>query len=99
MSGSGRESRRLAKEYRAGKANRDALVRQKAAVEKQLATAKKVNSLAEQQLADANQVYGEAKQQRGPRDQYTQQLELVSLKNLHTKPNIYGLDKLIKKTD
>jgi len=36
-----RESRRLARDYRSGKANRDALVRQKATVEKQLATAKK----------------------------------------------------------
>ena len=61
------------------------MVRQKATVEKQLATAKKVNSLAEQQLADANQVYGEAKQQRGPRDQYTQQLELNVVKLKETR--------------
>ena len=30
---------------------------------------------------------------------YIQQLELVSLKNLNIKTKMYGLDKLIKKTD
>lgn len=80
-----RESRRLAREYRAGKVSRDALVRQKATVEKQLATAKKVNSLAEQQLADTNQVYGETRQQRGPQDQYSRQLETNVVKLKETR--------------
>ncbi len=80
-----RESRRLAREYRAGKVSRDALVRQKATVEKQLATAKKVNSLAEQQLADTNQVYSETRQQRGPQDQYSRQLETNVVKLKETR--------------
>jgi hypothetical protein len=42
-----RESQRLAREYRAGKATRDALAGQKATLEKQLAKAKQINSLAE----------------------------------------------------
>ena len=70
-----RESRRLAREYRAGKASRDALVQQRNSLEKQLAKAKRVNSLAEKQLADANAVYNESRQRRGPQDQYTRKLE------------------------
>jgi len=81
------ESRRLAREYRSGKASRDALVQQKSRVEKQLAKAKKVNSLAEKQLADANEVYGDSRQKRGSQDQYTRQLEsnLVKLKETRQK--------------
>ncbi len=93
-----RESRRLAREYRAGKVSRDALVRQKANVEKQLATAKKVNSLAEQQLADTNQVYSETRQQRGPQDQYSRQLEsnVVKLKETRkeSSQNVASLQQM-----
>jgi chromosome segregation ATPase len=93
-----RESRRLAREYRAGKISRDALVRQKATVEKQLATAKKVNSLAEQQLADTNQVYSETRQQRGPQDQYSRQLEsnVVKLKETRqqSSQNVASLQQM-----
>lgn len=60
-----RESRRLARDYRSGKVSRDALVRQKATVEKQLATAKKSTHWLNNNWRSANQVYGETKQQRG----------------------------------
>jgi FtsZ-binding cell division protein ZapB len=70
-----RESRRLAQEYQAGKASRDALVRQKASLEEQLAKAKQINSLVDKRLADANEVYHETRQKRGAQDQYAQQLE------------------------
>jgi hypothetical protein len=93
-----RESRRLAREYRAGQVSRDALVRQKATVEKQLATARKVNSLAEQQLADTNQVYSETRQQRGPQDQYSRQLEtnVVKLKETgqQSSQNVASLQQM-----
>ena len=69
------ESRGLAREYQADKASRDAMVQQKGTLEKQLAKAKLVNSLAEKQLADANEVYNDSRQKRGPQDRYTQQLE------------------------
>ncbi|MCB1776788.1 MAG: glycine zipper 2TM domain-containing protein [Candidatus Competibacteraceae bacterium] len=77
-----RESRRLAKEYRAGQVSRDALNRQKTNLEQQLAKAKKVQSLTEKQLADTQQVYQESQQKRGAKDQYTQKLEtnLVQLR-------------------
>lgn len=77
-----RESRRLAREYRAGRVSRDALSRQKASLEQQLAKAKKVRSLTEKQLADTQQVYQESRQKRGTEDQYTRQLEtnLVQLR-------------------
>ena len=77
-----RESRRLAREYRAGQVSRDALSRQKASLEQQLAKAKKVQSLTEKQLADTQQVYQESRQKRGTEDQYTRQLEtnLVQLR-------------------
>ena len=82
-----RESRRLAREYRAGKASRNALVQQKSGLEKQLSKAKQVNSLAEKQLADANAVYSESKQKRGPQDRYTRKLEsnVVQLKETQQK--------------
>ncbi|MCP5449906.1 MAG: glycine zipper domain-containing protein [Candidatus Competibacteraceae bacterium] len=93
-----RESQRLARQYRAGKASRDALVRQKATVEKQLAKAKKINSLAEKQLADAEQVHQESQQQRGSQDQYTRQLEsnLVELKETRQKSsqNVASLQRV-----
>ncbi|MBE2294074.1 MAG: glycine zipper 2TM domain-containing protein [Phycisphaerales bacterium] len=84
-----RESRQLERRYRAGKASRDALTQQKTRLEKQLAKAKQINSLAEQQLADTNQVYQESRQKRGPRDQYTQKLEsnLVDLKETRQQSN------------
>jgi hypothetical protein len=93
-----RESRRLTREYRAGKASRNALVQQKGSLEKQLAKAKRVNSLAEKQLADASEVYNESKQKRGPRDQYTQQLEsnVVQLKETRQKSsqNVASLQQM-----
>lgn len=93
-----RESRRLEREYRAGRASRDALVRQKATVEKQLSKAKQINSLAEKQLSDANQVYDESRQKRGPRDQYTRQLEtnLTGLKETRqeSSQNVASLQKI-----
>ncbi len=97
-----RESRRLAQEYRAGKASRDAMTRQKSSLEKQLAKARQVNSLTEKQLADANEVYNESKQKRGPRDQYTQQLEsnVVQLKETRQKSsqNVASLQKMYDST-
>jgi len=49
-------------------------------------------------LADANQVYGETKQQRGPRDQYTQQLEsnVVKLKETRqqSSQNVASLQQM-----
>ena len=93
-----RESRRLAREYRAGKASRDALVQQKSRVEKQLAKAKQVNQLAEKQLADANEVYGDSRQKRGSQDRYTRQLEsnLVELKETRQKSsqNVASLQQI-----
>ena len=93
-----RESRRLEREYRAGRASRDALVRQQATVEKQLSKAKQINSLAEKQLSDANQVYDESRQKRGPRDQYTRQLEtnLTGLKETRqeSSQNVASLQKI-----
>jgi hypothetical protein len=93
-----RESRRLAREYRAGKASRDALVQQKARVEKQLAKAKQVNALAEKQLADANEVYSGSQQKRGSQDRYTRQLEsnLVELKETRQKSsqNVASLQQI-----
>ena len=93
-----RESRRLAREYRAGKASRDAMLRQKSSLEQQLAKAKQVNSLAEKQLADANEVYNESRQKRGPRDQYTQQLEsnVVQLKETRqqSSQNVASLQQM-----
>jgi predicted RNase H-like nuclease (RuvC/YqgF family) len=93
-----RESRRLDREYRAGRASRDALVRQKATVEKDLAKAKQINSLAEKQLSDANQVYQESRQKRGPQDQYTRQIEanLVGLKETRqqSSQNVASLQKM-----
>jgi len=77
-----RESRRLERQYRAGRVSRNALTRQKASLEKQLAKARKIHSLTEKQLADAQQVYQESQQKRGNQDQYTRQLEtnLVQLR-------------------
>ncbi|HOW62397.1 MAG TPA: glycine zipper domain-containing protein [Candidatus Contendobacter sp.] len=93
-----RESRRLAREYRAGKASRNALVQQKSSLEKQLAKAKQVNSLAEKQLADANTVYSESRQKRGAQDQYTRKLEsnVVQLKETQQKSsqNVASLQKI-----
>lgn len=93
-----RESQRLAREYRAGKASRNALVQQKGALEKQLAKAKQVNSLTEKQLADANEVYSESKQKRGAKDQYTQKLEsnVVKLKETRQQSgqNVASLQKM-----
>lgn len=93
-----RESRRLAREYRAGKASRNALVQQKSSLEKQLTRAKQVNSLAEKQLADANTVYSESKQKRGAQDQYTRKLEsnVVQLKETQQKSsqNVASLQKI-----
>lgn len=93
-----RESQRLARDYRAGKASRDALVRQRSTLEQQLAKAKKVNSLAEKQLADANEVYSESRQKRGSQDQYTQKLEsnVVQLKETRqqSSQNVANLQKM-----
>lgn len=93
-----RDSQRLAREYRAGKATRDALAGQKATLEKQLAKAKQVNSLTEKQLADADQVYRESRQKRGPQDQYTQKLEsnVVKLKETRqqSQENVASLQKV-----
>lgn len=93
-----RESQRLARQYRAGKASRDALVQQKTTVEKQLAKAKQINSLAEKQLADAEQVHQESQQKRGSQDQYTRQLEsnLVELKETRQKSsqNVASLQRV-----
>ena len=93
-----RESQRLAREYRAGKASRNAMVQQRSALEKQLAKAKQVNSLAEKQLADANTVYSESRQKRGAQDQYTRKLEsnVVQLKETQQKSsqNVASLQKI-----
>lgn len=70
-----RESRRLAQQYRAGKASRTAMLEQRSRLENQLTKAKKINSLAERQLADAKTVRQEAQQQRGAQDRYTRKLE------------------------
>ena len=92
------ESRRLAREYRAGRASRDALVQQRSRLENHLAKAKKVNSLAERQLADANTVYGESKQKRGAQDRYTRKLEsnVVQLKETRQKSgdNVASLQQM-----
>lgn len=80
-----RESRRLQKEYRAGKASQNTLTQQKASLEKQLAKAKQVNSLVEKQLSDADEVYTETRQKRGSQDQYTQKLETNVVKLKETK--------------
>ncbi len=93
-----RESQRLAREYRAGKVTRDALANQKVTLERQLAKAKRINSLTEKQLADATQVHQESKQTRGPRDKYTQQLEsnVVKLKETRqqSSQNVADLQKV-----
>jgi hypothetical protein len=92
------ESRRLAQEYRAGKASKDALVRQKTSLEEQLAKARQIDSLVGKQLADANEVYNETRQKRGPQDQYTQQLEsnVVKLKETHqqSSKNVTNLQQM-----
>lgn len=77
-----RESQRLARDYRAGRAGRDALAAQQATLERQLSKAKRINELAEKQLADASEVQRDARQKRGPQDRYAQQLEasVVQLK-------------------
>jgi hypothetical protein len=93
-----RESRRVQQEYRAGRVSRDALTRQRASLEKQLAKAKQINTLAEKQLADANQVHKETQKTRGPQDQYTQQLErnLVELRETRqeSSQNVTSLQKI-----
>lgn len=93
-----RESQRLARDYRAGRASRDAMTRQKASLEQRLAKAKQVNSLTEKQLADANQVYQESRQKRGPQDKYTQQLEsnVVKLKETRQQSgqNVVSLQRV-----
>lgn len=93
-----RESKQLRRQYRAGRATRDALTRQQATVEKQLTNARKVKSLTEKQLADANQVYQESRQKRGPQDKYTQQLEndVVKLKdtNQQSGQNVASLQEM-----
>ena len=70
-----RESQRLARDYRAGRASKDALAARQTDLERQLAKAKRVQSLAEKQLADATEIHRDARQKRGPQDRYTQQLE------------------------
>ena len=70
-----RESRRLAQQYRAGKASRNTLIGQRNRLENQLAKAKKINSLAERQLADAKTVHQDSQRQRGAQDRYTRKLE------------------------
>lgn len=77
-----RESQRLARDYRAGRASRDALAAQQTSLQKQLEKAKRINALAERQLADASEVHQETRQKRGPQDRYTKQLEtnVVQLK-------------------
>lgn len=77
-----RESQRLARDYRAGRASRDALATQQASLERQLTKAKRINALAEKQLADASEVHQETRQKRGPQDRYARQLEtnVVQLK-------------------
>lgn len=93
-----RESQRLAREYRAGRASRNALTQKKASLEKQLAKAKQVNSLAEKQLADATAVHQESRQKRGNQDQYTRQLEtnLVQLRETQqqSSQNVASLQKI-----
>ena len=93
-----RESQRVQREYRAGRTSRDAMTRQKASLEKQLAKAKQINSLAEKQLADADQVYKESRQARGPQDQYTRQLEqnLVELRETRqqSSQNVTSLQRI-----
>jgi FtsZ-binding cell division protein ZapB len=80
-----RESQRLAQEYQAGKASRDALVRQKASLEEQLAKAKKIDALVDKRLTDASSVYNETRQKRGSQDQYAQQLESSVVKLKETR--------------
>ena len=67
-------------------------------MEKQLAKAKQINSLAEKQLADAEQVHQESQRQRGSQDQYTRQLEsnLVELKETRQKSsqNVASLQRV-----
>ena len=70
-----RESRRLAQQYRAGKASRSAMLAQRNRLENQLAKAKKINSLAERQLADAKSVQQDSQRQRGAQDRYARKLE------------------------
>lgn len=93
-----RESQRVQREYRAGRASRDAMTRQKASLEKQLAKAKQINTLAEKQLADADQVHKESRQARGPQDQYTRQLEsnLVELRETRqeSSQNVTSLQRI-----
>lgn len=93
-----RESQRLAREYRAGRASRNALTQKKASLEKQLAKAKQINSLAEKQLADAMAVHQESRQKRGNQDQYTRQLEtnLVQLRETQqqSSQNVASLQKI-----
>lgn len=93
-----RESVRLAREYRAGRATRESLATQKASLEKKLAKAKQVNQLAQTQLADAKQVHQEARQQRGPQDRYTRQLETNVTKLERTRQqsgqNVVNLQKV-----
>jgi hypothetical protein len=93
-----RESQRLAREYRAGRASRNALTQKKASLEKQLAKAKQINSLAEKQLADATAVHQESRQKRGNQDQYTRQLEtnLVQLRETQqqSSQNVASLQKI-----
>ncbi len=93
-----RESQRLAREYRSGRASREALTQKKAGLEKQLAKAKQVNSLAEKQLADAATVHQESQQKRGTQDQYTRQLQtnLTQLKKTQQKSsqNVVSLQNI-----
>jgi hypothetical protein len=93
-----RESQRLAREYRAGRISRDTLTQQQTTLEKQLARAKQLNTLAERQLADANEVYTETRQTRGPEDRYARQLErnLVELKETRqqSSQNVTSLQQI-----
>lgn len=93
-----RESVRLAREYQAGRATRNALATQKASLEKQLAKAKQINQLAQTQLADAKQVHQDVRQQRGPQDKYTRQLETNVTKLERTRQksgeNVVNLQKV-----
>lgn len=93
-----RESRRLQSQYRAGQVSRDALTRQKASLEQQLAKARRVQSLTEKQLADTRQIYQETQQKRGSQDQYTRQLEtdLVQLRKTQeqSSQNVASLQQI-----
>ncbi|MFO1371683.1 MAG: glycine zipper domain-containing protein [Candidatus Competibacteraceae bacterium] len=97
-----RESRRLTREYRAGKVSRDALAQQKANLEKQLSKAKQINSLTEKQLADTTEVYKEAQQKRGSQDQYTRKLEknLAQIKETkqQSSQNVASLQQIYDST-